>query len=41
MAKLFVYGVNARCPKENLEAEFGRYYSQMASLEDTLKACYY
>jgi len=24
MAKLFVYGVNARCPKENLEAEFGR-----------------
>jgi len=24
MAKLFVYGVNARCPKENLEAEFAR-----------------
>jgi len=24
MAKLFVYGVNARCPKDTLEAEFGR-----------------
>jgi len=24
MAKLFVYGVNARCPREALEAEFSR-----------------
>ena len=24
MAKLFVYGVNARCPRETLEAEFSR-----------------
>ena len=24
MTKLFVYGVNARCPKDILEDEFGR-----------------